>query len=85
MEYHGRGLRSVMSEARGRLEVSMQYKRVEVGAVGPHDGSQLVVHAYLVEEVRIGKRLEHGAVQLFGEIDIARAAVAETKPQSVVA
>jgi len=60
-----------MGEARGWLEVPVQHERVEIGAVGPHDGSQLVIHAHLGEEIGIGERLERRAVQLAGEIDFA--------------
>lgn len=48
-----------MGEARGRLEVPVQHKGVEVCAVGPYDRPQLVVHANLREEVRVGEWLEH--------------------------
>lgn len=46
-------------EARRRLEVAVQDKRVEVCAVWPYDGSELVVHLNLRKEVGIGKGLEH--------------------------
>jgi len=72
--------RSAMNEARGRLEVAVQHEGVEVRAVGPHDGPQLVVYANLRKEVGVGKWLEHGAVQLSCEIDISRAAIAEADP-----
>jgi hypothetical protein len=49
----------VMREARGRLEIAVQDKRVKVGAVGPYDRSQLVVHANLRKEVWVRKGLEH--------------------------
>jgi hypothetical protein len=74
-----------MNEARGRLEVAVQHKGVEVRAVGPRDGPQLVVYANLRKEVGVGKWLEHGAVQLSCEIDITRAAVAEADSEPVVA
>jgi hypothetical protein len=74
-----------MRQARGRLEVAVQDKRIEVGAVGPHDRPQLIIHTNLREEARVSKRLEHGTVQLPGEIDIARTAVAEAEPQPIVA
>ncbi len=73
-----------MSEARGRLEVSVQHEGIEVRAVGPHDGPQLVVDGHLRKEVRVGKWLEHEAVQLSCEIDITRTAVAEADPQQIV-
>ncbi len=78
------GRRSVMDETRGRLEVPVQHEGIEVGSVGPHHGAQLVVYSHLSEVARIGQRLEHGAVQLPGEIDVACAAVAEAKPELVV-
>lgn len=76
--------RSVVDEARGRLEVPVQHEGIEVGSVGPDDGAQLVVHSHLREVVRIGQRLEHRAMQLVREIDVARAAVAKAKPELVV-
>lgn len=60
-----------MCQARGRVEVAVQDKRVKIGAVWPHDSSQLIVHADLGKEVRIGKRLEHWAVQLSGQVDVS--------------
>lgn len=57
-------LRSVMSEARRGLEVAVQHERVEVGAVRPRHGAQLVVHAHLREESRVGERLEYRPAQL---------------------
>jgi hypothetical protein len=74
-----------MNDARGRLEVAVQHEGVEIRAVGPYDGSQLVVYANLRKEVGVGKWLEHGAVQLSCEIDIMRAAIAEADPEPVVA
>jgi hypothetical protein len=74
-----------MDEARGRLEVPVQHEWIEIGAVGPDDGAEFVVHPHLREEARIGQRLEDRAVQLPGEIDIAAAAVAEAQPELVVA
>ena len=76
--------RSVVDEARGRLKVPVQHEGIEVGSVGPDDGAQLVVYLHLSEVPGIGQRLEHGAMQLPGEIDIACAAVAEAKPELVV-
>jgi hypothetical protein len=55
----------------------VQHEGVEVRAVGPYDGSQLVVYANLRKEVGVGEWLEHGAVQLSCEIDITRAVIAE--------
>jgi hypothetical protein len=72
--------RSAMNEARGRLKIAVQDKGIEVRAVGPHDGPEFVVHANLRKEVGVGKRLEHGAVQLSCEIDVTRAAIAEADP-----
>lgn len=63
----------------------MQYKGVEVGAVGPYDCPQLVVHANLRKKVGVGKWLKHRSAQLSGEIDIARATVAEAQSKPVVA
>lgn len=73
-----------MNEARGRLEVPVQYKGIEVGSVGPHDSAQLIIYLHLSEVAGIGQRLEDGAMQLPGEIDVACAAIAETKPELVV-
>jgi hypothetical protein len=73
-----------MDETRGRLEIPMQHEGIEVGSVGPHDGAQLLVYPHLSEIAGIGQRLEHRAMQLPGEIDVACAAVAEAKPQLVV-
>ncbi len=63
----------------------MQHKGIEVRAVGPRNGPQFVVHPNLREEVGVGKWLEHGATELSSEVDIALAAIAEGKPQPVVA
>lgn len=63
----------------------MQNERVEVRTIGPHDRSQLVVHANPCKEVGVLKWLKHRPVQLSGEVDIARAAIAEAKPQPVMA
>jgi hypothetical protein len=73
-----------MDEVGGWLEVAVQHKGIEVGTVGPHDGPELVVYPDLREEVWIGERLKHGAVQLSCEIYISRAAIAEADPQPVV-
>ena len=78
------GRRSVMDETRCRLEVPVQHEGIEVGSVGPHHCAQLLVYLYLSEVAGIGQRLEHGAMQLPGEIDVACAVVAEAKPQFVV-
>lgn len=78
------GRRSVMNETRGGLEVPVQHEGIEVGSVGPYDSAQLLVYLHLSEVVRIGQRLEHGAMQLPGEIDVTCAAVAEAKPELVV-
>jgi hypothetical protein len=43
-----------MREARGRLEVAVQNERVEVGAVGPYDRSELIVHPSWRKEVGVG-------------------------------
>jgi hypothetical protein len=80
----GRRLRSVVDEARGRLEVPVQHEGIKVGAVGPDHGAKLVVYSHLREEVRIGQRLEDRAVQLSGEIDVSLAAVAEAESEPVV-
>ncbi len=77
-------VRSAMSEARRRLEVAVQNQRVEIRTIGPHDRSQLVIHANLSKEVRVSKWIKHRAVQLACEIDVSRAAVAEADPQPVV-
>jgi len=77
-------LRSVMSEARRGLEVAVQHERVEVGAVRPYDGAQLVVHTHLGEEVRVGEGLEHGSTQLAFQVNVARATVAEAESEPVV-
>jgi hypothetical protein len=69
-----------MNETRGRLEVAMQHKGIEVRSVGPHNGPQSIVHADLRKEVGVGEWLEHRATQLSGEIDITRAAIAEADP-----
>jgi hypothetical protein len=69
-----------MNEACGRLEVAVQYEGVEVRAVGPYDGPEVVVYVNLRKEAGVGKWLEHGAMQLSGEIDITRAAIAEADP-----
>ena len=53
-----------MNEARGRLEVPVQYKGIEVGSVGPHDSAQLIIYLHLCEVAGIGQRLEDGAMQL---------------------
>ena len=58
-----------MDEARGRLEVPVQHEWIEIGAVGPGDGAELIVHPHLREEIRIAQRLEDRAVQLSGEIE----------------
>lgn len=78
------GRRSVMDETRGGLEVPVQHEGIEVGSVGPNDSAQLVIDLHLSEIAGIGQRLEDRAVQLPGEIDVACAAVAETKPELVV-
>ncbi len=67
-----------MDETQGRLEVPVQNQGIEVGSVGPNDSAQLVVYLHLREVVGIGQRLEDGAVQLPGEIDVACAAIAES-------
>ena len=74
-----------MREARGWLEVPVEYQRVKVRTVGPHDSPQPVVHADLREEVGVSKRLEHRAAQLPGKVNVPRAAIAEAKSQSIVA
>lgn len=62
----------------------MQDKRVEVGAVGPYDRPKLIIDANLREELGVAEGLEHVTSQISGEIDIARAAVAEAEPKSIV-
>ncbi len=74
-----------MRQARGRLEVAVQDKRIEVRAIGPHNRPQLTIHTNLREKAWVSKRLKHGTMQLPGEIDIAGAAIAEAEPQSIVA
>lgn len=76
--------RSVMDETRSWLEVPMQHKRIEVGSVRPHDGSEFLVYSHVGEEVWIGQGLEYGTSQLPDEIDISRAAVAEAESESIV-
>jgi hypothetical protein len=68
---------SVVSETRCRLEVAVKDQRIEVCAVGPDDGAQLVVDVYLSEEVRVGQWLEYRATKRSGEVDVAGAAVAD--------
>ncbi len=51
-----------MRQARGRLEVAMQDKRVEIGAIRPYDCPELIIDTNLCEESGVGKRLEHGTV-----------------------
>lgn len=68
-----------------RLEVAMQDKRIKVSAVGPDDGTELRIDAHFAEEVRVSKWLEDGSVQLPGKINLARAGIAEAKPQPVMA
>jgi hypothetical protein len=46
----GAGLPLVMCQARGRLEVAVQDKRIEVGTVGPYDRSKLIINTNLREE-----------------------------------
>ncbi|MGO9319434.1 MAG: hypothetical protein ACLQBY_01330 [Solirubrobacteraceae bacterium] len=53
--------RAAMNEVRGRLEVAVQHKRIEVCTVGPHDGPQVVVHANLRKEVGLGPSRPRGA------------------------
>jgi hypothetical protein len=76
---------SVVSETRRRLEVPVKNHRIEVRSVRPGDGAQIVIDVYLGEEVGVGQRLEYRAMQCLGEVDVARAAVAEPEPQLVVA
>jgi hypothetical protein len=73
-----------MDEVRGRLEVAVQHKWIEVRPVGPHDGPEVVVYANLCKIVGVGEWLEHRAMQVSCEIDITRAAIAEADPQPVV-
>jgi len=73
-----------MHKTRGRLEVPMQHEGIEVGSVGPHNGAQLIIYLHLSKVAGICKRLEHRAMQLPGEIDVAHAAVTEAKPQLVM-
>lgn len=60
-----------MRKARSRLEIAVQDERIEIGAVGPYNGPQLIVDTSQCEVIRVGERLEHGATQLSGEIYIA--------------
>lgn len=48
-----------MHNACGWLEVTMQDKRVEIGAVGPYDRPKVIIDTNLREEVGVGKRLKH--------------------------
>jgi hypothetical protein len=73
-----------MNEACGRLEVAVQHKGVEVRSIGPHDGSQVLVHANPREKGGVGEWLKDRAAQLSREIDVSRAAIAEADPQSIV-
>jgi hypothetical protein len=75
----------MVRETRSRFKVSVQNQGVQIGSVGPYDSTQLVIYLHLSEVAGIGQRLEHGAVQLPGEIDVACAAIAKTKPELVVA
>jgi hypothetical protein len=75
---------SVMDETRGRLEVPVQNQGIEVGSVGPHDSTQLIIDLHLSKVAGIRQRLEDGAMQLPSEIDVACAAIAEPKPELVV-
>jgi hypothetical protein len=74
-----------VDEAGGRLEVPVQYEWIEIGAVGPDDSAEFVVHPHLREEGRIAQRLEDRAMQLSGEIDVAPTAVAEAESEPIVA
>jgi hypothetical protein len=62
----------------GRV-VTVEYVRVEVGAVRPDDGSMHRIHPRLAEATRIlSERFEHGSPQLTREIDLALCPVVET-------
>src|ERR1700683_5707950 len=73
-----------MDEVRGRLQVAVPHKWIEVRPVGPHDGPEVVVYATLCKIVGFGEWLEHRAMQVSCEIDITRAAIAEADPQPIV-
>jgi hypothetical protein len=49
----------------------------DVGAIGPHDRSELPVERDLAEVLGIGKRLENAAPTPRGQIDLARCAILE--------
>lgn len=74
----------MVDEARSGLEVPVQHEGIEVGSVRPHDGAQLVVHAHLRKEARVGQWLEHRTAQLSGEIDLPETAVAEAELKPIV-
>ena len=60
----------------------MEHVGVQVGAVRPHDRSELFVHAHLSKELRIvAERFEHGSPQLSFEVDLAHGAVVEAEPK----
>ncbi len=48
-----------MREARGRLEIAVQHKRIEVGAIGPYDRAELIIHTDLGKELGVCQGLEH--------------------------
>ena len=56
----------------------------EVRAVRPRDRAHLRVHAHLREDRCVPQRLEHLALQLRCEIDLALGAVAEAEPEGRV-
>ena len=60
----------------------MEHVGVQVGAIGPHDRSELLVHAHLPKELRIvAEGFEHGSPQLSFEVDLAHRAVIEAEPE----
>jgi hypothetical protein len=50
----------MIGEPGRRLELPVKDQRIEVRAVGPDDGTQLLVDVYLGEEARVGQRLDTG-------------------------
>ncbi|HEY1834280.1 MAG TPA: hypothetical protein VGG08_07580 [Solirubrobacteraceae bacterium] len=48
-----------MREARRRLEVAVQDKRVEVGAIGPYHRPKLIINTNLREKLGVGEGIEH--------------------------
>ncbi|MDQ1490675.1 MAG: hypothetical protein QOJ23_3189 [Actinomycetota bacterium] len=63
------------------LEVSVQDQRIEIKAVGPHDGA--MVDGNLSEEGGILQRLKNWTPEFVGEIDITNDAVVEAQVEAV--